>query len=123
MKPAFVGPVHSLHVRFTSNPLPAFTEPVTEIAFLTLASPQCKPDVLEMLNKSSTLMNRGMVSCGETVEQENLIVVVRGWSSLAVSVILLLIDFGLRVPMDWYLSRRWLNNNMDMRTLRSTSLR
>lgn len=69
------------HVIF--NDYPTFQQPVTEVLLITLKDPSHRAEVFDILNKLSDLTEKKLIF-GPTLEDENAIILVGGWSSVEV---------------------------------------
>ncbi|KAG1810379.1 uncharacterized protein HD556DRAFT_1302691 [Suillus plorans] len=79
LKPAIGGPLKMYHVIFNDHP--TFRQPVTEVLLITLKDPSHRAEVFDILNKLSDLTEKKLIF-GPTLEDENAIILVGGWSSV-----------------------------------------
>ncbi|KAG1898875.1 uncharacterized protein F5891DRAFT_1190370 [Suillus fuscotomentosus] len=79
LKPTIGGPFKMYHVIFNDHP--TFQQPVTEVLLITLKDPSHRAEVFDILNNLSDLTEKKLIF-GPTLEDENAIILVGGWSSV-----------------------------------------
>ncbi|KAG0694608.1 hypothetical protein DFH29DRAFT_880609 [Suillus ampliporus] len=77
---AFASPGKMYHVIFNDKAI-ALQQPVTEVLLVTLKDPNHRAKVFEILNKFTELTKK-MIVFGPTLEDENVIMIVGGWTSV-----------------------------------------
>jgi len=80
MRSAFEGAVDDFHVQFTIDPKPILSSPCTQITTVTFKALQDKTHVLQILSGVSQ-MNPGVVTYGEVIEDENVVIIIRALST------------------------------------------
>ncbi|KAG2145433.1 uncharacterized protein EDB93DRAFT_1150934 [Suillus bovinus] len=80
LKPALGSELNMYHVIFNDRSI-ALEQPVTEVLVITLKDPSHRAEVFDILGKISDSTKK-MLVFGSTLEDENRIILVGGWSSV-----------------------------------------